>query len=243
MKKDREYKLSENFLIEYQDAALSNSQALIEEALLLFNNHHCARAYFLAAASTEETGKAYHAFSARGRNLRNPAIQSKIKKLFENHQAKFVGAMAWLMLGEKFDPKRVEYLFDVFANLRVGREKSMYADVVLNNNVTLPNNIVRKEAASSAIRLASDCLRAAKEFVKQSHPLKVTAIQDKFFTINSNVLTKIFGSEDFRYYLIEHIKSTNTLDYIPLTVKYYDRYYSKRKTYRQNPIMTEEGNS
>jgi AbiV family abortive infection protein len=36
--------------------ARPNAEELLEEASLLFNNGHSARAYFLAVASIEETG-------------------------------------------------------------------------------------------------------------------------------------------------------------------------------------------
>ncbi len=59
MKKNRDYKLTADHLEKYMTVALDNSQELIAEANLLASNKHYARAYFLAVASIEETGKAY----------------------------------------------------------------------------------------------------------------------------------------------------------------------------------------
>ena len=69
MKKERKYSITYDLLKQYQDASLLNSQSLIKEAGILYKRGYLARAYYLACASIEETGKAYNAFSAQGRNL------------------------------------------------------------------------------------------------------------------------------------------------------------------------------
>jgi len=60
--KNRKYELTPRLLVEYRDAALVNSYALLEEATLLLANKHFARAYFLSASCIEEAGKAVQAF-------------------------------------------------------------------------------------------------------------------------------------------------------------------------------------
>ena len=63
----------------YSAAALQNASELLEEALLLRDNGHMARAYFLAVACIEETGKALQAFDAQNRNMSDPAVCTKLK--------------------------------------------------------------------------------------------------------------------------------------------------------------------
>ena len=95
-KKDRDYDLNFEFLDSYQKAAIDNADSILDEAKLLLSNNHYARAYFLAVASIEETGKAFMAFSSKGRNLNNVALHKKLKEMFENHSQKirsaFVGS-------------------------------------------------------------------------------------------------------------------------------------------------------
>ena len=68
------FRFSVELLREYCGAAIQNAGELIEEASLLSVNGHAARAYFLAVASIEETGKALHALDAQGRNLGDSAV-------------------------------------------------------------------------------------------------------------------------------------------------------------------------
>ena len=55
---DNEFRFTVELLREYSVASLNNAEELIEEASLLYERNHIARAYFLAVASIEEIGKA-----------------------------------------------------------------------------------------------------------------------------------------------------------------------------------------
>jgi len=72
--KNRNYTLTPELLQQYHEAALANARALLEEAALLLRYGHHARAYFLAVATIEETGKAVQAFDSMGRNLKDSAV-------------------------------------------------------------------------------------------------------------------------------------------------------------------------
>jgi len=65
------FRFSLDTLKNYSEAALRNSEALLEEARLLLQNEHFARAYFLAVSSIEETGKAAQTFAAQGVGRKN----------------------------------------------------------------------------------------------------------------------------------------------------------------------------
>lgn len=229
--KERTYIVTEEFLVRYQNASLNNSRSLLEEATLLFEHRHNARAYFLACAAIEETGKAFQAFLARGRNLNNPAVQTKVKQSFEDHKSKIIMGISSLARGVVLDADKVKYLIDLSIHLSNGREKSMYVDAGEGNTITIPNELVKKEVALDALRLASDCLKAAAQYVKSSQPGKFQAHHDKGFVLSGEKFQKIMSSKDFWAYFIHLIRSDKTTDIEYAVVKYHDEYYSKRKKF------------
>ena len=83
---DAEFRFTVDLLREYCAAALQNAGELLEEASLLYANGHAARAYFLAVASIEETGKALQAFDAQGRNLADSAVTAKLRRSMDHSQ-------------------------------------------------------------------------------------------------------------------------------------------------------------
>jgi AbiV family abortive infection protein len=85
---------SAELLEQYRDAALVNSQSLLEEATLLLVHGHYARAYFLATSSIEESGKAVQAFEGLGRNLSDSAVTRRLKLQFEDHSQKVTSAFS-----------------------------------------------------------------------------------------------------------------------------------------------------
>lgn len=95
--KNRDYLLTSELLQQYRDAALVNAQALLEEAALLLGHEHYPRAYFLAASSIEESGKAVQAFEGLGRNLGDSAVTHRLKLQFEDHSQKVTAAFSpWI---------------------------------------------------------------------------------------------------------------------------------------------------
>jgi len=82
---ETQFKFTVDLLREYSAAALHNANELLREASLLCTNGHAARAYFLAVASIEETGKALQAFDAQGRNLADSAVSAKLRRSMEDH--------------------------------------------------------------------------------------------------------------------------------------------------------------
>ena len=87
-------KLTPALLRDYSTAALNNAGELLEEASLLQKAGHMARAYFLAVACIEETGKALQAFDAQNRNMSDPAVCTKLKAGMEQHAQKINYALS-----------------------------------------------------------------------------------------------------------------------------------------------------
>jgi len=231
VQKYRSYVIDGDFLKQYQKMSLSNSSSLLKEAILLFKNGYNARGYFLACVSMEETGKAYQAFSARGRNLNNPAVQNKIKESFEDHGAKMAAAMVCMMNPAAPDPDKIEYLTGLSVQLLHGREKSMYVDVVEANRITNPEQVVREKAASDTIRLAGDCFKTTAYYLSNNRPEKYQPHHDKFFVINKRTANKMLDSKDFWYYYLDLMRTKKTNDLSFAAAKYHDEFYSSKGSF------------
>ncbi len=230
---ERDYELSENLLIAYHDSALGNAKSLLEESYILLSNGKYARAYFLAVAAMEETGKAYHAFATRGRNLDNSAVQKKMKGIFENHPQKifgaFLGLFHFLPLLEK--AKYAETMFDRAFNLIDGREASMYVDARIDNSIIDPLLLIRHIDAQEVYALATNCHKHMVVFVRETQPVKTGAIEDKFLLIP---LTKMMdkAKDDFSAFLLDSMRSDlEHFDFAVVAVRYHDAYYTKNKKY------------
>ena len=98
MSQPRNIKYSRELLRDHSLAALANASELVSEALVLHKHSHFARAYFLAVASIEETGKAFLAFDGQGRYFADSGVASKLKHAMEDHSQKITSAFtAWLV--------------------------------------------------------------------------------------------------------------------------------------------------
>lgn len=232
MKKDRRYTLSHQLLHKYLDAAMINASDLLIEALTFLSQKRYARAYFLACASLEETGKAYAAFSAMGRNLKNPGVEGAVKESFEDHKSKIISAMVCMLKKNVISKKTVEEFTKLAMDLEAGREKSMYVDINEKHEVTEPSKLVRPVAAFNAVRLAKDCLEATGNYIKENKPEKFTASQDKFMALNKRRLYKISNTKDFWEFCIHQLQKKN-FDIADIFSKYHDEYYCKDKLFER----------
>ncbi|MEO5954540.1 MAG: AbiV family abortive infection protein [Nitrospiraceae bacterium] len=126
---EAEFRFTVELLREYSAAALQNAAELLEEASLLHENGRAARAYFLAVASIEETGKALQAFDAQGRNLADSAVTAKLRRSMEDHLQKIAAAFTAMLLASQDIPKAVMPAVELMIHLKHGREPSMYTDI------------------------------------------------------------------------------------------------------------------
>lgn len=236
MQKDRKYVLTLELLLGYQEAALKNASELLEEAQLLLLNVHYARAYFLAVASIEETGKAYLAFDARGRNLSDGGLCKKIKENFEDHPTKIMQAfICWIISSNSPNKIReeVQAAIDQIINLKHGREKSMYIDVKEDTQVvSAPAEVVRPIAAKDCVTLASHCLHYTKKHIELNVPLRRTPAQDKLLCLKQNTYRAILSMKDFWEFYISELEKDG-LKYDEAVVTYHDGYYHKKKMFKQ----------
>lgn len=232
MQKIRKYILTTSLLEAYQNAALKNASELIEEAKLLFSNKHYARAYFLAAASIEETGKAILAFDAKRRNLNDGGLCKKIKQIFEDHSIKITNACACCLPNNiKLSDESIENYIEAVRALKHGREKSMYIDVEENNQaISIPSDVVRPIVAKNCIILAQKCLDHTKMDIDKNLPQKTTSHEDRLMCIKQKNFAKMVSTKDFREYYKGQFKKGNT-DWPKIAVNYHDCYYQKKKMF------------
>jgi AbiV family abortive infection protein len=230
MKKDRRCILSHQLLHKYLDAAMTNASDLLIEATTFLSQKRYARAYFLACASLEETGKAYAAFSAMGRNLKNLGVAEAVKESFEDHRRKIISAMICILKKNTISKETAEEFTKIALDLEAGRERSMYVDINDKHEVTEPSKLVRPVAAFNAVRLAQDCHESTANYINENKPEKVTASQDKFMTLNKRRLFKMANTKDFWEFYIHQPQKKN-FDIGDIFTKYHDEYYCKQKLF------------
>ncbi len=205
---EAEFRFSVDLLREYSDAALQNAGELLEEASLLCANGHTARAYFLAVASIEETGKALQAFDAQGRNLGDSAVTAKLRRAMEDHSQKITAAFAAMLLASSNLRDAVMPAVDLMIHLKRGREPSMYTDIRYESvKVQIPAAVVRDAAAKDCVRLASDCLTHARKHIAEKKPEVRSQAEDQLFAMKSGQFQKVANTEGFWWYYISQLEA------------------------------------
>jgi AbiV family abortive infection protein len=201
-------KLTSELLRTYSEAALKNADELLVEASLLHDHGHNARAYFLAVACIEESGKALLAFDSQNRNLSDPAICTKLKTSMENHAQKINYALCSWALDSPESRDALMVALDLMLKLKHGREPSMYSDLRTDPvRVQTPSDVVRAVAAGDCIRLAERSLSHAHRHVKEKTPPKVTMAQDRLFAMKSAKFQEMLSTEDFWWYYISRLEA------------------------------------
>jgi AbiV family abortive infection protein len=225
-KKNRDYELTVQLLTEYRDAAIVNARELVAEAGLLLQHGHQARAYFLAVAAIEETGKAVQAFDGMGRNLKDSAVSQRLKIQFGDHSIKINSAFVpWLVASPDIRAEVMSFV-NTMIDIGHGRELSMYVDVKPNGGaVSMPGEVVRSIAAENCVRLAKAVLTHATPHVMQIKPKVRTKVQDEFFAFKQAFL-KMANTADFWEYYIFRMEAGDKALEVAVTT-YHAQFHSK----------------
>ena len=234
MQKDRKYNIDTHFLDRYSDAAIENAEDLLIDAKILLERESYARAYFLAVASIEETGKAYLAFSCKKRNLSNNGLNKRIKEIFEKHSQKINAAFTgWIAQAEN-KKQVVDKSLELILHLNLGREKSMYVDANPDNSISIPMRVIRPVAARDSVRLADDCLNQTKYYLAHNEPPSFTAFDDKFFCLRTEKITAMTKRADFGAYLLDMItKDGINFSFSKAIVTYHDKYFCRKISFNE----------
>lgn len=226
--------LTAELLRQYCDASLCNASELLNEASLLGANSHHARAYFLAVAAIEETGKALTAFDAQGRNLRDPAVTKKLKQSMEDHPSKIRAAFTGWLMASPIIRDVVMPMVDLMIHLQHGREPSMYTEIRGDTaTVQSPSKVVREVAARDCVRLASQCLAYARKHVAETTPRQWTRQDDELFAMKSTEYQKIMNTADFWWYHIAQLESGQQ-DFSQSVVRYRKEFLLNGKQFQPN---------
>ena len=230
---DSEFRLTVDLLREYSAAALQNAGELLEEASLLYANGHAARAYFLAVASVEETGKALQAFDAQGRNLGDSAVTAKLRRAMEDHSQKISAAFTAMLQASPNIREAVMPAVDLMIHLKRGREPSMYTDIRYEESkVKVPTAMVKDVAARDCVRLARDCLAHARRHIAEKKPQTRSRAEDQLFAMKSGQFQKMANTEGFWWYYIAQLESGKQ-DFAAAAVAYQRDFVSKGKTFKR----------
>ncbi len=232
MTKSESFRFTVDLLRKYSTAALRNASELVEEASLLYAHGHMARAYFLAVASIEETGKALQAFDAQGRNLADSAVTVKLKRAMEDHSQKITAAFTAWILATPNVREEVMPTVNLMIHLKRGREPSMYTEIRFDlSKVQVPTTMVRKVAANDCIRLAKSCLAHTEKHIAEKTPEPRTRAQDQLFAMKSGQFQKIANIEDFWWYYIAQLESGNQ-DLAQAVIQYQKQYVMKGQRFK-----------
>lgn len=219
------------FLDAYQNAALTNARELLDEARLLLSGKHHVRAYSLALACVEETGKVYLAFDAKGRNLDDDAVCVKVRERFEDHSSKTVSAFrAWSMSADS-SRENLRIGVGLIAEIKDGCRRSMYVDISEDGTcLSVPRDVVSPAAATDCIKLAALCLHHTESYVKKNIPPPRTSYQDRLLNIKTSSLKSMVGRTDFWEYYVAQCNTGETDLYRAMAV-YHEEYYQKKKQF------------
>ena len=230
---DSDFRFNVDLLRAYCAAALQNASELLEEASLLFSKGHAARAYFLAVASIEETGKAMQAFDAQGRNLGDSAVTAKLRRAMEDHSQKTTTAFTPMLLASSNSRDAVMPVVKLMVHLKHGREPSMYTDILYQESkVQVPTAVVRNVAARDCVQLARDCLADARKHIAENKPETRSRAEDQLFAMKSGQLQDLMNTEGFWWYYIAQLEAGEQ-DFAAAVVAYKRDFVSKGKTFHR----------
>ena len=204
----RGYELTADKLQKYLEAALNNSHQLTEESSHLMDGGFYARSYFLSVAAIEEAGKSYLAFLGKSRKLIDPAVQSKLKKNFEDHQLKTLMAFIPWMEAESRASLDLEPMFERANYLISGRELSMYVDFEqISGDITCPSNLVGVEQAKQCLSIACKVKQAVESAVSVRNNPVFSDTGNQFYLMKTKELTEVVDSEDFQNFLLHELSA------------------------------------
>jgi len=235
MKKVRNYDINNELLKKYELAAIANAEEILNDAKALLARKSYARSYFLSVASIEETGKAFMAFSSRGRNLSNDGLKKKLQKMFEDHPQKIIYAFySWIFASSKIEEIKKSALnaVDIITHLQSGREASMYVDAYPDGSIRIPSKEARPVAAIDLVKIAENCLHHTKEYVKSNLPKSTSSFDDKLLCIRIEKLQEMYKRKDFWEFFLARLKTdASNFNYSKAVVTYYDAYFCKKKLF------------
>lgn len=229
--------MNKDLLIQYREAAIENATDLLNEAKVLMKMKYYARSYFLSVVSIEETGKAFSAYIALGRNLNDYGVVKSLKDSFTDHASKITAGISCFLVKAISNGVNLE-IPQIIECLKFAREKALYVDISNGGYVLLPKQTIPPQSARALIKLADNVLKTTAEQIRNNKPPKASSYNDKYFCLMTNSkgqIDKIFYNKDFWKYFSDKLKQgaskTEIQEYI---IKYREEFACKNKNYSKN---------
>jgi AbiV family abortive infection protein len=231
-KKNRGYQLTSMLLRGFRKAAVDNARELQYEAALLLQYNHFSRAHFLAVTCIEEVGKSVQAFDALGRNVRDPAISTRVKLNFDDYAKKMTAAVfPWLLL----EPDRRDEVMAFIDSLIDARRTSSPALQMgidpHSAKIIVPSQMIKANAARTCVRMAQTIFEFAAPHVMESPPKIRTKVEDEFFAMKPQVLVSLTNNADFWQYYISCMKTGDSA-FEAAVAEYSRKYYAKNAKFK-----------
>lgn len=242
-KKNRGYQLTSALLRAFRKAAVDNARELQYEAALLLQNNHFSRAYFLAVSCIEEVGKSMQAFDALGRNVRDPAVSTRVKLNFDDYAKKMSAAVfPWLLL----EPERREEVMPFIEGLIEAKRTShpaLHMGIDLQSaKVIIPSQLIRPAAARTCVRMAQTIFAFAAPHVMEAPPKIRTRVEDEFFAMKPQVLVSLTNNADFWQYYISCMKTGDSA-FEAAIAEYSRKYHAKNVKFKDDGGQAQQGNT
>jgi len=158
-------------------------------------------------ASIEEIGKSVQAFEGLGKNLKDPAIQQRLKLSFEDHSQKVTYAfIPWLQIVSNLRENVMEFT-NIIVAIQFGREAAMYTDINAEQvAVTTPDMQVRERMAHDCVRLAKAVMKHATPYAMQEQPRPTSRAHDALFSMKPSIYSRIMNTEGFWWFHISRME-------------------------------------
>jgi AbiV family abortive infection protein len=177
--------LSSRLLRGLRDASIDNAREMLNEASLLLEHHHTARAFFLSRIAIEEIGKAVQAFDALGRNVGDPAVSARVINNLGNHEKKLWAAAFPLMQRSPEQRDDVVALIESMISARIDTETALRTGIdpltdPQGPRISAPGTSVGTAQAGRSARLAGLMFAHAETYVYSPTKIRTRAEDDAF---------------------------------------------------------------
>ncbi len=231
-KKTSGYTLTSTLLKGYRKAAVDNSRELQYEAALLLSNNHFSRAYFLAAASIEEIGKAVQAFDALGRNVRDTEISTRVRLNFQDYSKKIAAAVFPWLLRDPSSRETISIFVESLIESKNPSEPSLFVGIEPQGmSLHSPFSVVLREQAEECVRMARIIFSYAAPHVLDGHYKVRTKAEDDFFVMKPASVLNASSGADFWQYYIASMKSGDVAFEAAL-IDYTKKYLARNEKYK-----------
>lgn len=231
-KKSSNYALNSTLLKGFRKATVENARELQYEAALLLSNNHFSRAYFLAAASIEETGKAVQAFDALGRNVRDPEVSTRVRLNFQDYSKKVAAASFPWLLNDPSCREELTAFIDSLIEAKNVSEPALFVGIEPQGmRMHAPATDIGRESAEQCVHMARNIFSHASLHVLDGHHKVRTRAEDDFFVMKPSSILNVSSGTDFWQYYIACMKSGDSAFEAAL-MDYTQKYLAKNEKYK-----------